>query len=292
MKTLYYYPGCALYEKAKNFDQSTIKSFEILGIELKEIPCWTCCGVVFPLADENLMGLVAPARNLVNAAKHGNEFTTGCSCCYNTLKRANNTLRNDAEKQKRINAFLESDTENHYSGQVDVLHLLEVLRDKIGFNKVADRVRKDLSGLKLAGFYGCKLVRPYDEMGIDKPERPRILDDFIEGLGAQAIDYPYKIICCGKSLSVVEEFSEIPILSSQKIILSVRESGAEAIVTSCPLCFYNLEQCQKDFPVKEQIPIFYFTQILGIALGIDYKLLGFKQHLINPCVLLKSKDLV
>ena len=269
METMMYYPGCALYEKAKDFDDSTKKSFVALDIELKELPNWTCCGAFVSLRDENSMWMIEPIRNLINAAQYGNELITGCSCCYNTLKRANNVIRTNTEKQKIINAFLETDKDTYYSGQVNVLHLLEVLRDKIGFHNVASKIRKDLSGLKLAGYYGCKLVRPYDEMRIDKPEHPIILDDFIEALGAQAIDYPYKIICCGKSLSAAEEFSEIPILSSRKIILSAREAGAQAIITSCPLCLYNLKQCQKDLPVKEQIPIFYFTEILAKALGIE-----------------------
>lgn len=269
MTTLLYYPGCALYEKAKKFDDSTRKSFAALGIELKELPNWTCCGAFVSLMDENSAWLIEPVKNLIKASQHANEITTGCSCCYNTLKCANNVMRENTEKQKIINAFLETDAGNYYSGQVNVLHLLEVLRDKIGFNKLRSKIKKDLSGLKLASFYGCKLLRPYDEMRLDKPEQPKILDDFIKSIGAQAIDYPYKIICCAKSLPAEKRFSEIAKLSSQKIIFSVKQSGAEAIITSCPLCLYNLKQCQKDLPAEKQIPVFYFTELLAKALGVE-----------------------
>ena len=267
MKTLYYYPGCALFDKARNFDDSTKKSFATLDIGLKELPGWSCCGAFVSLRDESLSWLIEPVRNLSKASQCGNELVTGCSCCYNVLKRANNAMKNDEEKQKIINSFLKEDIENYYSGQVDVLHLLEVLRDKIGFDNVAKKVKKDLSNLKIAAYYGCNLVRPYDEMRLDKPEQPRILDDFVESIGSQAIDYPYKAMCCSKALSVDKRFAEIAKMTSQKIVDSARDAGAQVIITSCPLCLYNLKQCQLEMSENKRISVFYFTEILADALG-------------------------
>jgi heterodisulfide reductase subunit B len=269
--TMLYFSGCVLFERAKEFDDSTKKSFAELDIELKELPDdWICCGAYVSLIDENSSWLVSPVTNLIIVAqsKYSNELTTGCSCCYNVLKRANNAMKDNIEKQKTINAYFETNTENYYSGQVKVLHLLEILRDKIGFDNLAKKVKKDLSNLKIAAYYGCNLVRPYDEIRLDKPEQPKILDDFIKAVGAQAIDYPYKTMCCSKDLSMKKQFSEIAKLSSQKIVSSAKQAGAEIIITSCPLCFYNLEQCQKDWLEKERIPVVYFTEILAKALGV------------------------
>jgi heterodisulfide reductase subunit B len=270
LEILYYYPGCALFDKAEIFDKSTKESFAVLGVKLEELPDWTCCGAYVSLMDGNSAWLIQPIRNLINTAnQHSYELVTGCSCCYNVLKRANNVMRMDAGRRETVNLFLETNEDDYYSGQVDVLHLLEVLRNKIGFDKVAKKVKKDLSELKIAAYYGCNLVRPWKEIGLDKPEQPKILDDFIESIGAQAIDYPYKSICCSKGLSADKRFAEIAILTSQKIVFSAKDAGAEIMITSCPLCLYNLKQCQKDLPIEEQIPIFYFTEILAKALGIE-----------------------
>ncbi len=290
MKTIQYYPGCALYIKAKNFDISAKESFKILGINLEELTSWTCCGTAFPLIDTNIMNLVAPIRNLANANKHGCKLATGCNCCYNTLKRANLAIKQDKEKQKKINLFLERDFQVPYSGEVETLHLLELLRDEIGFDKLTTQIKTKLKGLNVACFYGCLLLRPYDEIQLDKPEQPKILDDFVKSLGAKAIDFPYKLKCCGSYLTV--KFPEIAKQASEQILTSAKKAGANAITVSCPLCFYNLEQAQKELTPEKQIPIFYFTQILGLALEIDQSLLGFDKHRVDPRFLLKKHNLI
>ena len=287
---LRYFPGCTLCTKAKNFDASTRLSFRALGIELEELSSWTCCGTVFPLVQDNLMKLIAPVRNLAKASADGKELVTGCSCCYNTLKRANRVMRTDFERARKINLFLEDDFKESYQGEVKVLHLLEFLRDRVGFNSLAKQVKRKLGGLEIAPYYGCLLLRPYPEIELDNLENPKIFADFLRCLDSEPIDFAHKTTCCGTYLAVSSP--QIAIRASERILASAQENGAEALVLSCPLCFYNLDQNQRYMPLERTLPIFYFTQLLGIALGVNPQLLGFNQHSIDPCPLLKEKGLI
>lgn len=290
MKFLYY-PGCTLIEKAKNLDISARSACRALGIELVEMPDWTCCGTVFPLNTRKIVGVIAPARILLNAIKEGySELVTLCAFCYNVLKRTNFIIKNDPLVHKRVNVYLKDEFEREnkdyqeYCGEVKVLHLLEVLRDKFGFSTLKQKVVHPLAGLNLAAYYGCMFLRPEEEVAFDRPEDPKIMDDFIMALGASPVYFPYRIECCGSYLSMSSE--EIALQGSFQIIQSAQKYGADALVLSCPLCHYNLDKRQekmsKDNPYYKPLPILYFTQVLGMALGIEEKDLLWDMHYISP----------
>jgi len=289
---LCYYPGCTLKTTAKNFELPAIASIEKLGHKMVELPRWNCCGTVHSLAADDLMHQLAPIRTLIRVSETGaDKVVTLCAMCYNTLKQANKIILEDNEKRDRINNFL--DEEKDYSGNVSVLHLLEFLRDEVGFEEIKKRVKRPLDDLKLSPYYGCLLLRP-EGIGIDDIEAPRIMEDLIGALGGKAVDSPFKSECCG-SYHTVDDID--PVIERTKMIIDDSNArGADAIVVGCPLCFYNLDYRQKDAKERykefNSIPIFYFTQILAIALGLDESTCAFGEHFVDPRPMLLNKNLV
>src|SRR3990170_5901636 len=281
-----YYPGCTLNTVAKGFDTSARVSAVLVGFELKELGQWNCCGATFPLTPDNVMGLTAPTKVLVNAKKEGDTVTTLCSVCYNVLKRTNKLVRDNKEKRSVINNFIEEE----YDGSLNVIHFLEILRDKIGFDKVKAAVRRPLKGIKAGAYYGCMLLRPFEDIGIDKAEGPTIFENLLSALGCEPAPFPNKIECCGAHLAMGNE--DIVTKLSGNVLSSAKNKGAEIIVTSCPLCQYNLEKSQKRMEGSAggtQMPILYFTQLLGLALGQDEGTLGLDKNLFDVRPLLKAK---
>jgi heterodisulfide reductase subunit B len=219
-----YFPGCTLSTKAQGFDLAARASAVALGFELAELPQWNCCGATFPLATDNELALVGPARILIDAQKHSTliddladdplvdarkdsilspsredlRLATLCSICYNVLKRTTRFLQENEEKRERIGLFIEEE----YGGEVQVLHFLELLRDELGFEALSKRVKVSLEGLRVAPYYGCLLLRPQDEIGFDDPDEPTVLHDLLSSLGGQAVDFSNKTECCGSYLTV------------------------------------------------------------------------------------------
>ncbi len=290
---LHYYPGCTLKEKSRALDVSTREAMKRLDVELVEPEGWTCCGAEYPLTEEKIIGLAAPVRVLRQVRDEGGDvIVTSCSFCYAVLKRANRAIREDPLKRKRVNAYLKDDIKideltkqrttgfEDYNGEVKVLHFLEYLRDRVGYAKVASRLKRDLKGLPVAPYYGCRLLRPADEMGMDEPDSPRIFEEFLTAVGCAAVDYPFKQECCGSYLSV--SLPAAATEASYRVLRSARMNEARAIAVTCPLCFYNLDHRQE--VIKETfldfrgLPVLFFTQLLAWALGVDKGLLGLEEH--------------
>ncbi|MBD3381134.1 MAG: heterodisulfide reductase, subunit B [candidate division Zixibacteria bacterium] len=288
-----YYPGCTLKTSAKNLNDSAVASLARLDLELEELPRWNCCGAVYSLADDDLLHLVAPIRDLIRVADMGHDkVVTICSMCYNTLARANNLIRDDEEKRFTINSFMEEETD--YTGQVEVIHLLPFLRDHVGWDKLKEKVTNPLKDLKVSPYYGCTLTRPKD-IAIDSADNPTILHDFLDALGAQVIDSPASIECCG-SYQILSN-PEAAYKNVYKIVSTAQKRGAEALVSSCPLCEYSLGHRQKDSIDKfgqgeSTVPTFYFTQLLAIALGVDEKECHFDIGHESSRELLSGKNLI
>jgi heterodisulfide reductase subunit B len=274
-----YFPGCTLHSKAQSFDASARAAAQALDIVMEELPEWTCCGATFSMSADSAMGLVAPTRILASAKEAG-KLLTLCSFCYNTLKRTNRVIATDAERRRKVTAFLEED----YQGTVQTVHLLEVLRDEIGFAALATRVIKPLRGLKVAPYYGCLLLRPADEMGFDDPERPTILEGLLSSLGCEVVDYPHKTECCGSFVAVGSPDAARE--CSARILEVAAKCGAEMLVVSCPLCQYNLDHAQRVVEVgsarQTRVPVLYFSQLLAIALGCDEACLHLDGHAVDP----------
>ena len=274
-----YFPGCTLSTKAAGYDLSGRAVAQALGLELNELPEWQCCGATFPLATDNSMALIAPTRLLAQAQNAGGHVTTLCAICFHVLRRTQTTLQQQPEMLERINWF----TEEPYDGQARVSHFLELLRDEITWPKLKEQVTRPLTGIKVAPYYGCLLLRPQNEIGLDDPEQPRIIHDLLSALGCEVIDFPYQVECCGSYLAVSKP--ELPEKLSKEIIASARQHGAQAIATACPLCQFNL-----DFPQRpamaggnaDVLPIFYFTQLMAVALGLSEDTWGLQSHYAQP----------
>jgi heterodisulfide reductase subunit B len=202
--------------------------------------------------------------------------TTACTTCYNVLKRTNRFMREHEEERDRINAFIESD----YQGEAEVKDILHLLRDDIGFAAVESKVAVPLKGLKVASFYGCMVLRPPSEVAYDDPEHPRSLDDLMAALGATPVDFPLKNECCGAYLAVKD-----PSITRQMvyaILRSAQAAGAEAVATNCPLCQFNLDKQQSVAEAGYRpIPIYYFSQLMGLALGLDTSDYGWERHYVD-----------
>jgi heterodisulfide reductase subunit B len=290
---LSYYPGCTLKNHAKNFEDSALCALKELGIEVEELPRWNCCGTVFSLATDDLIHHVAPIRNLLRTRQQNSDkLLTFCAMCYNTIKRSNERMRKEPENLEVINNLMYKE-EGKYEGDVDVVHLLEFLKDSITFDAVRKKVVKPLDGLKVASYYGCYLVRPKD-IGFDNPENPLIMDALIEALGGIPVDFPFKTECCGAYQTVNKP--SVVAERTHQILTSITDLGADVVAVSCPLCAFNLDQRQKEtvkeFPDFHHIPVLYFSQLMAIALGCNEDSLKLDLHYINPRPILEEKGLL
>ncbi len=285
-----YYPGCTLNTVSRDFDLTARRCAGVLGVEMEELRKWNCCGASFPLTPDNTMGLAGAMKVLAEVKKEGDRVTTLCSVCYNVLKRTNRVVRDDREKRRILNEFLEED----YDGSVEVRHFLEVLRDEVGFERIKEKVCRPLKGVRIGAYYGCMLLRPFEDMGIDDAESPRVIEDLFSALGAEPVEFPNRVECCGAHLGMWRE--DVVVRLSGSVMTSAVERGAELIVTSCPLCQYNLERSQKkvvqETPGYREVPVVYFTQLLGLALGQDERNLGFERNLWDVRPLLREKGIL
>jgi heterodisulfide reductase subunit B2 len=286
-----YFPGCTLNTTGKGFDNAVRASCAAVGLELAELPDWNCCGATFPLIIDNMLELAAPAHVLVaardEAASAGDLLTTACTTCYNVLQRTNKFIREHEEERERINAFIEAE----YAGEVEVKDILHLLRDDVGFQAIGEKVRQPLEGLRVAAYYGCMVLRPPAEVAYDDPDHPTSLDDLMSALGATAVDFPHKNECCGAYLAVKDPGITQEMVYT--ILRSAQVAGAEAVVTNCPLCQFNLDKQQaemrKSYASYRPMPIFYFSQLMGLALGLDAHDYGWERHYIDARPLLKER---
>jgi len=284
-----YYPGCTLKSRAKNLETSALAALEKLGVEAVELPRWNCCGAVFSLADDDLIHHLAPVRDLIRAKDAGHQqIVTLCSMCYNTLARANLLMRDDGEKRKTINLFMEE--ESDYTGEVEVLHYLELLR-RIGWDKVRAAVKRPLTGLRVASYYGCTLLRP-KEVAIEPPEELRLFDDLIRAVGATPVTFAEATACCSAYQMLVHESAALD--ASANVLRAASGQGAELLITSCPVCEYNLGRRQDDararHPELPKLPTLYFTQLLALALGMPEKSLGLQLNERAAAELLQQRN--
>jgi heterodisulfide reductase subunit B len=288
-----YYPGCTLKSNAKNFEDSALCALRELGVEVKELSRWNCCGTVYSLTTDDLMHHLASIRNLIRVKEaEADSVMTLCAMCYNTLKRVNEKVKADPDSLQKIHKFMDEE-KIAYRGDVKVRHLLELLREDIKFEAIGKKVKKPLQNLKVASYYGCLLVRP-KEIGLDDMENPTVLDDLAAVLGAEAVDFPYKTECCGAYQTV--DKPEMVADRTFSILTSARSRGAEVVSVSCPLCAFNLDHRQKETAKKysefKKIPILYFTQLLAIAMGCEEKDLRLDLHYVDPKPLLRQKGLI
>ena len=260
---LAYYPGCTLRTKAKDLDKYARSSAAALGIELCEIPDWQCCGGVYTTGRDEIATKLSSVRALASAKKMGSEsLVTVCSACYNVLKQTNNAIATDPDMARAVHNYMSD--EEPYNGEIPVIHYLELLRDTVGFDKIAKAVAANennpYKGKKIGAYYGCLLLRPASVMKMDDPENPVIMENFIKALGAEPVVFPYRNECCGGYIALEDPASAKA--KSQAVVRNAASFDVEMLVTACPLCRYNLEKN------GSALPVVYFTELLARALGV------------------------
>lgn len=260
--TYSYYPGCTLKTKGKDLDRYGRFAAEKLGVTLEEIADWQCCGGAYTMARDEIASKLSAVRALASARDAGNDVVTLCSACHNVLKQVNNDMKADENINFKANNYLKLETP--YNGEANVIHYLELLRDKIGFDKVAQAVTKPFAGKKIAAYYGCLLLRPGKVLQMDNAENPKIIEDFIKAVGAEPVVYPMRNECCGGYVTL--EDKQLAAKKSAAVLESAKNAGAELIVTACPLCLYNLNK-NGAANVADAPKVVYFTQVLAAALG-------------------------
>ncbi len=283
MKEYAYYPGCSLKSGSKHYEESLLPVFKAIGVPLKELDDWNCCGATAYFSVDYDMAEAICGRNLSIAEKEGKNILAPCAGCYLTMKKSSHFLISGNAKAKKILSDLKS-VGCEYKGTVDVIHPLEALRDDIGLDTLRDKVVNPLKGLKVASYYGCQLVRPYTDF--DDPDYPTSMDAVMAAMGAEPVEYGVKARCCGGSLAGTLE--DVALGLNHLLLREAKRQGADVIVTLCPLCQFNLEMNQNKIEKKYhedlKMPILYFTQLMGLALGIAKEDLGFSRSVIplNP----------
>ena len=281
MKYYNYFPGCSSAEgSAKAYNKSILAIAKVLDIDLKELDQWNCCGSTPFSGYDELGSLSLATRNLALAEKRGFDLVTPCSACYVILNEANTTLKRSRGTKAKIDESLAAGGLS-YNGDIRVRHILDIIVNDIGYEKIAAKVKKDLSGLKIAPYYGCQIVRP--DSSFDHADNPITLDKLAYSLKAETVDFPLKTACCGSSVALSEEGVALGLI--RKILDCAAKSGAECIVTVCPLCQMNLDGYQstinRKFGAKYNIPVLFFTQLMGIAFGLSEDELDMKTNIVS-----------
>ena len=276
-----YYPGCSLHATGKEFHQSTEAVFAALGVPLRELKDWNCCGASSAHAVSPALTLALPARNLAIAQQAERDVVMPCAACFNRHKAADRVLRTDETRRGQ----LERAVGFAFDGSVSVRNLLDVVVNDIGLERVQARVARPLAGLRVAAYYGCLLVRPPDVTGFDDPEHPVVMNRILEALGADARPFAYATECCGGALSLTAPRSAARMVD--RLVGYAREAGAQAMVVSCPLCQINLEMRQSG---DDAMPILYITELMGLAFGLPEVEGWWRMHLIDPEPLLQAVE--
>jgi len=271
MKSYAYFPGCSLEKMAGSYDVSTRKVAEALGIELREIEDWNCCGATAYFHVDELLATALCSRNIAIAEREGLDLVAPCSGCFKNMFVTNAHLKEDADLREHMNFALEEDGLK-VDGTIRVRHLVEVLHEDVGPEGVRAKVKRPLKGLRVAPYYGCQLVRPR-KTGAAEEENPTLYEELLRAMGATPVEYPPRLRCCGGSLVITNR--EAALAMVQELLKSAVQSRADVIATMCPLCQTNLEcyqgQVSRRYGARYSIPVLYFTQLLGVALGFSPK---------------------
>lgn len=259
METFTYYPGCTLRTKAKDLDTYARKSAECLGINLEEPADWHCCGGAYTTAKDEIATKLSAVRTLNSAKENNRPLITVCSACHNVIKQTNYDISNDEEMAAKVNNYLK--LPEPYNGETTVYHYLEMLRDVVGFDNLAQKVVNPLKGKKIAAYYGCLLLRPSKALAMDDPENPTIMENFIKAIGGTPVIYAQRNECCGGYITLEDKAQASK--RSSAVVRSAKDQGADMIITACPLCLYNLKKNS-----DTELPVYYFTELLAEALGL------------------------
>lgn len=278
-----YYPGCSLHATGKEYDQSVKAVSRALGIELAEVNDWSCCGASSAHMTNFRLSVALPARNLASAEKAGLDVMVPCAACFNRFKMAQHHLRENDALRKEIEEIIGQPCK----GDLAVRNPIDIFSKDIGLEKLSEKVTRKLKGLKPVSYYGCLLLRPPDVCGFDDYENPVLLDKMMEVLGAEPRNWSCKTDCCGGSLTLGK--TDIVVRLVEKLMTMAREAGANCLVTACPVCMANLDMRARE---ELRLPVFYFTELMALAMGLPGPGEWFKLHNTDPAPLLRSLALL
>jgi len=275
-----YYPGCSLEATGRPYEESVKAVAKALGIELVELEDWNCCGATAYMSVNEVLSFSLSARNLTQAKKIGDTLVTACSACYTNLRKTETYLVDFPEIKGKVDAAL-AEAGLNYEGGVITKHFLQTVVQDVGLDRVKSLVKTPLSGLRVAPYYGCQIARPY---GIeDDSDNPTMMDRLIEAIGAIPTKYPMKTMCCGGSLMGIRK--EVALRLCRNLLLCAQQYDAQCVVVTCPLCQMNLDAFQSAvntaYGTSFNLPIVYFTQLMGLAFGLDSKGLGLKDCIVS-----------
>lgn len=280
---LSYFPGCSLHSSAREYDASTRAVCQALGIELRELEDWNCCGSTSAHSVNAELARLLPMRNLEIAEKAGLDLMVPCAACYGRSKFAEAALQEAAGQGE----------DTFYTGRVRISHLLEVLVEEEVLEKLREKVKKPLAGLQAVCYYGCLISRPPRVTGAVDYESPESMDRLVELAGATALPWSYKTDCCGASLTLTR--ADVVVRLVDRLLRMAQEAGAECIAVACSMCHANLDARQKEaaaqFGRDYELPVFYISELLGLALGLPQASKWWKRHLTDPLRLLQTKGL-
>jgi heterodisulfide reductase subunit B len=279
-----YFPGCSLERNAAAYHVSSLAISKPLGLEFMEVDDWNCCGATEYISLNLTAAYALITRNLAQAAKNkaSRQLVAPCSACYLNLRKADHYMGEDPKLAERVNTALEEAGLAYQAGTLRVRHLLDVVVNDVGYPAIASRVTKPLKGLRIAPYYGCMIVRP-DIGSFDEMEYPKTLDVLLKTLGAEVIDFPMKTHCCGGHMTQISEGTGFELI--RRLVKGATDYKADMIVTLCPMCQLNLDAFQgamnRYFKTDYKMPVLYFTQMMGLAFGIDPSQLGIGAELVD-----------
>ena len=277
-----YYPGCSAEATGKAYDISTRAMMGKLGVELAELDDWNCCGATSYFSVRELDSFAVAARNLAIAQKQGDEdLCVICNACYTTLAKTNRYMAESTEVHEAVNGALGA-VDRAYDGTKAVRHIMDIHVNDVGVDAIGEKVTRRLTGIKVAPYYGCQYSRPMGDF--DDPEFPTTMDRLFEALGAEVItDFSGKAKCCGGMMMLTKEEGALRLC--HELLKGAQDGGADVIVCACPLCEMNVEGYQprvnKAFGTNFDIPVMYFTQLVGLALGADPKQLAIDKQIVS-----------
>jgi len=274
------FTGCMMSTEQYAYEMSIRESLPILDIELVEIEGFSCCGE--PMKSVNqLLALYLSARNIAIAEKNNLDILAPCAMCHLSLSECKHLLENNTEMKDRVNGML-SDEDLNYKGSVEILHTVDLLHDYVGLETIKKQVKKPLTGLKFATHYGCHLIRPSEIGRPVNSENPIKMEEILKALGAETVNYyPEKLDCCGGILQI--NSPESALTKTGQKLKAVQDYGFNGLVDVCPWChrMYDARQVKAGETVatKLEVPVFYLTQLLGLALGVNKEKLGLDLNL-------------
>lgn len=283
-----FFLGCTIPYRVISYEISARKVFDKLGVELVEMPDANCCGLPVDPANHE-MTLALSARNLCLAEQQNLNIVTLCTGCATTLRKTNTLLKTDKKMRDQINGILKQ-IGMEFKGTIEVKHMIQVLKEDLGFEKVKNAVQKPLSSLRVAEHIGCHLLRPVRYMGWDDPEDARTVHDLIELTGAKCLDYLDEAECCGYTVIAIDD--QVALQLTREKLNHVKMVGAQALITVCPSCHLmfdvNQSRIERAFNENYNLPVLHYTQLLGLAMGMSPNELAIKENRVDSSKLLQA----